>query len=89
MFGRLTRLAIDLVAISTVLAGVRKFTGFAQVHVHHITILSSLSSSSAPRLRCSLPYPPLLTDVLISRAGQIQLASKIGHYATFSKRTLV
>jgi len=29
MFGRLTRLAIDLVAISTILAGVKRSTGFA------------------------------------------------------------
>ncbi|ORY34046.1 hypothetical protein BCR39DRAFT_518240 [Naematelia encephala] len=29
MFGRLTHLAIDLIAISTILAGVKKATGFA------------------------------------------------------------
>ncbi|KAK1924179.1 hypothetical protein DB88DRAFT_270070 [Papiliotrema laurentii] len=29
MFGRLTRLAVDLIAISTILAGVKKTTGFA------------------------------------------------------------
>jgi hypothetical protein len=29
MFGRLTRLAIDLVAISTIIAGVKRSTGFA------------------------------------------------------------
>lgn len=29
MFGRLTRVVIDLVAISTILAGVKRATGFA------------------------------------------------------------
>jgi hypothetical protein len=29
MFGRLTRLAIDLIAISTIVAGIKKGTGFA------------------------------------------------------------
>jgi hypothetical protein len=29
MFGRLTRLAIDLVAISTLLAGIKRSTGYS------------------------------------------------------------
>jgi len=29
MFGRLTRIAVDLVAISTIIAGVKRSTGFA------------------------------------------------------------
>jgi len=29
MFGRLTRLAIDLIAVSTILAGIKRSTGYA------------------------------------------------------------
>ena len=29
MFGRITRLAVDLIAISTIIAGVKRTTGFA------------------------------------------------------------
>jgi hypothetical protein len=29
MFGRLTRLAIDLIAISTILAGIKRSTGYS------------------------------------------------------------